>query len=249
MTTKKWTETVVEKTINVGTPLVLIGGLWLYLWVFQWYDAYLYDPRWGHNYLEAAAFLIAGLAYFNRRLISHLLSLAAATMIVPVSLELLPHSTTAIVGAVLIALTIVDILIERRRETDLAQPSNRRLAFWLERHVPRLTYVMLAHLALIYFFVRLPGGTYETDLVTKVYDAALIPLATLALLEGVMKRIRGIPVPRLSFFWGMGTIIVSLILLIDQPETWVVAGIAIAATALGITALVLAREAEAHEPR
>ena len=71
---------------------------------------------------------------------------------------------------------------------------------------------MLAHLALIYFFVRLPAGTYETDLVTKVYDAALIPLAILALLEGVAKRLGAIPVPWLSFFWGMGTIVVSLIL-------------------------------------
>lgn len=244
----KWAETITEKYINIGTPLVLMGSLWLYLWVFQWYDAYLYDPRWGHNYLEAAAFLVAGLAYFNRRLISQYLSLVAAVMIVPVSLELLPHSTTAIIGAVLIALTVIDIFIERGRETDLAQPSNRRLSFFLEKHVPRFTYIMLAHLALIYFFVRLPAGTYETDLVTKVYDAALIPLAILALLEGVAKRLGAIPVPWLSFFWGMGTIVVSLILLINQRETWVPMGVAVIATTLGIVALIRARHAEAGEP-
>jgi hypothetical protein len=242
-----WARTIAKKYINVGTTLVLIGGLWLYLWVFQWYDAYLYDPRWGHNYLEAAAFLIAGLAYFNRRLISHLLSLTAAVMIVPVSLELLPHSTTALIGAALIALTVIDIFIERGRDTDLAQPSNRRLSFFLERHIPRFTYIMLAHLALIYFFVRLPAGTYETDLVTKVYDAALIPLASLALLDGAVKKLGAIPVPQLSFFWGMGTIIVSLILLINQPETWVPMGVAMTVTALVIAALILARQSEAGE--
>jgi hypothetical protein len=242
-----WARTITEKYINVGTPLVLMGGLWLYLWVFQWYDAYLFDPRWGHNYLESTAFLIAGLAYFNRRLISHYLSFAAATMIVPVSLALLPHSITAIVGGVLLLLTIVDMFAERGRETDLAKPSNRRLSFFLERHVPRFTYIMLAHLALIYFLVRLPGGTYETDLVTKVYDAALIPLVILALLETSVKKLGAIPVRRLSFFWGMGTIIVSLILLIDQPETWVCMGIAVVVTALGIVALTLVPEAEAGE--
>ncbi|MGD2147375.1 MAG: hypothetical protein PVH41_11835 [Anaerolineae bacterium] len=232
---------IAKRLINVGTPLVLMGGLWLYLWVFQWFDAYLYDPRWGHNYLEAAAFLIAGLAYFNRRLISQVISLIAATMIVPVALELLPHSATAIAGAVLIVLTIVDIFVERGREADLAQPTNRRIAFWLKRHLPRFTYVMLAHLALIYFLVRLPAGTYETDLVTKVYDAALFPLAILALLEGMAKKLGNIPVPWLSFFWGMATIIVSLIILIQQPETWVPMGIATIATAAGIVALVLAQ--------
>lgn len=244
---KRWATVIVEKYINVGTPLVLIGGLWLYLWVFQWYDAYLFDPRWGHNYLESSAFLIAGLAYFNRRLLSDYLSLIAASMIVPVSLELLPHSTTAIVGGVLIILTIVDILVERGRETDLAQPSNRRLSFFLERHIPRFTYIMLAHLALIYFLVRLPGGTYETDLVTKVYDAALIPLTLLALLESSVKRVGAILVRWISFFWGMATIIASLILLIDQPETWICMGIALVVTGLGIAALVWTRRSETDQ--
>jgi hypothetical protein len=162
-------------------------------------------------------------------------------MIVPVALELLPHSATAIAGAVLIVLTIVDIFVERGREADLAQPTNRRIAFWLKRHLPRFTYVMLAHLALIYFLVRLPAGTYETDLVTKVYDAALFPLAILALLEGMAKKLGNIPVPWLSFFWGMATIIVSLIILIQQPETWVPMGIATIATVAGIVALLLAQ--------
>ena len=32
--------TAATKYINVGTPLVLMGALWLYLWVFPWYEAY-----------------------------------------------------------------------------------------------------------------------------------------------------------------------------------------------------------------
>ena len=90
--------TLERRYINVGTPLVLMGTTWLYVWVFHWMDAYFYDPRWGHNYLEAAAFLIVGLAYFNRRLVSDVIALVAATMIVPVSLELLPHWATASTG-------------------------------------------------------------------------------------------------------------------------------------------------------
>lgn len=243
----RWAETINEKYINVGTALVLMGGLWLYLWVFQWYDAYVYDPRWGHNYLEASAFLIAGLAYFNRRLLSQYLSLIAASMIVPVSLELLPHSTTAIAGAVLIALTIVDMVAERGRETDLVQPSSRRLTFFLQRHLPRFTYIMLAHMALIYFLVRLPAGTYETDLVTKVYDAALIPFVGIALLDPPVEKLGSIPVRPLGFFWGMGTMIVSLIILSHQPETWVCLGIVVAVTALGVAALIRTHRTDTTE--
>jgi hypothetical protein len=240
--------TVATKYVNVGTPLVLMGALWLYLWVFWWYGAYVAEPHWGHNYLEAAAFLIVGLAYYNRRLISDLIALIAATLIVPVSLELLPHWATAITGGVLIVLTVIDMLVERKREADLLQPANRRLSFWLKGHLLRFAFVMLAHLALIYFLVRLPLGTYETDLVTKVFDAALIPIAILGLLDGAVKKLGVISVPYLGFFAGMASLIASLVILIGQPETWVCLVITLVVTIAAIVALIRARQPETGGP-
>ncbi|MDH4137142.1 MAG: hypothetical protein OEW09_10575 [Anaerolineae bacterium] len=236
-----WARTTVTKYINVGTPLVLMGAMWLYLWVLPWYKTYIYNPHWGHNYAEALAFLAVGLAYFNRRLVSDVLALLAATLIIPASLELWPHPVTAITGGVLVVLIILDMIVERGRKDDLGQPSNRRLNFWLKRHLLRFAYVMLGHLALIYFLVRLPGGTYETELVTKVYDGMLIPFVLLALLEGSVRALGGIPMARLGFFWGMLTTLVSLILLSSQPETWVVLGITIVVSVLAIIALVVSR--------
>lgn len=238
---------IATKYVNVGTPLVLMGALWLYLWVFWWYDAYVYDPRWGHNYLEAAAFLIVGLAYYNRRLISDLLALLAATLIVPVSLELLPHWATAITGGVLIVLTIIDMIVERKRETDLLQPAKRRFSFWLKGHLLRFAFVMLAHLALIYFLVRLPLGTYEDELVTKVFDAALIVIAVLGLLDGAVKKLGSISVLHLGFFAGMASLIASLVILIGQPETWVCMAIVLFVTIVAVIALIRTRQPEAGE--
>ncbi len=104
---------------------------------------------------------------------------------------------------------------------------------------------MLGHLALVYYFVRLPGGTFETELVTKVYDAMLIVFALLAMLEGAVKQLGDIPTPLLSFFWGMLMMVVALILLIDQPETWLLLGITLLVTALAIVALVRDRKSAA----
>ncbi len=240
------TKTIVTKYLNVGTPLVLMGALWLYLWVFPWYEAYVYDPLWGHNYAEALAFLAVGLAYFNRRLISDVLALLASLLIIPASLELVSHPVTAITGGVLAALIIVDMIIERGRENDLGKPANRRFSFWLKGHVLRLAYFMLGHLSLIYFFVRLPAGTYETELVTKVYDGMLVPFLLIALLEGSVRSLGGIPTARLGFFWGMLTILVSLILLISDPATWICLGITVVVILLGIVALVVNRGAQAN---
>lgn len=240
----KWYKTVVEKYVNAGTPLVLMGAMWLYLWAFPWRAAYFGDPRWGHNYAESMAFLAVGLAVFNGRLVSDWLSLLSALLIVPVSLELWPVPVTAALAAVLALLVIVDMIVERGRREDLLQPANRRLTFWLKRHLLRFAFLMLAHLALIYFFVRLPFGTYEDELVTKVYDAMLIVFMILAMLEGAVKQLWKVPTPTLSFFWGMLMMIVSLILLFWQPETRILLVLTLAATAVGIVALAQNRKAE-----
>ncbi|MBU0494355.1 MAG: hypothetical protein KKA73_17855 [Chloroflexi bacterium] len=240
-----WAKTIAAKYVNVGTPLALMGALWLYLWIFPWFPAYVTDPRWGHNYAESLAFLAVGLAYFNRRLVSDLLGLLASLLIIPAAMELLPHPVTAIAGGVLVLLIILDMIVERKREKDLLQPSNRRLSFWLKGHLLRFAYIMLAHVPLTYFFVRLPADTYEKDLVTIVYDGLLIPLVLIALMEGPVHKLGRVPVPMLGFFWGMATIIISLITLAGQPEIWPVLGVTLVVTGVAIAALVMDRRAAA----
>ena len=41
---KNWATTVVTKYVKFGTSLVLMGALWLYLWVFPWYPYYSRGP-------------------------------------------------------------------------------------------------------------------------------------------------------------------------------------------------------------
>ena len=242
-----WAKSVVTKYVNVGTSLVLMGALWLYLWVFPWYPAYVQEPHWGHNYAEALAFLAVGLAYFNRRLISDLLAFVAAHLIILASLELLPHPVTAVAGDVLVGLIILDMIAERGRKVDgqhygaWGWPSSRRLRFWLRNHLLTLSYLLLGHLSLIYFLVRLPAGTYETDLVTIVYDLMLIPFVGLAMLERPVKTLWNIPTAYLGFFWGMLTMVISLILLINQPETWVCLGTVVGVSVVAMVALSIHR--------
>jgi hypothetical protein len=227
-----------EKFLNGGTALVLMGALWLYLWVFPWYGSYVAYPQWGHNYAEAAAFLAVGLAYFNRRLITCVLAFLAASIIIPTSLELLPHPVTASINGALLVLIIIDMLIERKRQHDLLLPPNKPLGFWLKKHLPRFSYIMLAHMALLYFLVRLPIGTYETDIVTKVYDGMLFPFVILLLLEEMPGMFNGALARRLSYFWGMAAMIASLALLWNQPATWPTMAVTLIFTLAGILALV-----------
>jgi len=237
-----WSDRIVSKYVNVGTPLFLMGALWLGLWVGPWYAAYVYDPHWGHNYAESLAFLAAGLAYFNRRFISDVLALVASLLIIPASMELIAHSITAVAGGVLAALIVVDMFVERGRKDDLLAPSNRRLRFWLKSHLLRFAYLLLGHIALTYFFVRLPAGTYEMDLVTIVYDVLSLVFLTIALAEGAIRGEGGARISRAGFFWGLGTIVISLGIIMvqnadDRPEALICLAITVAALALGAAAL------------
>ena len=235
----KWAGLFVEKYLNGGTALVLMGAQWLYLWTFPWYQSYINNPHWGHNYAEAIAFLAIGLAYFNRRLLSYILAFLATLLVIPASLELVPHSMTAITGALLLLLIALDILIERKRQHDLGQPSNRQLTFWLKKHLPRFSYLMLAHIALVYFLVRLPAGTYEMDLVTKVFNGMLFPFVVLLLLEDMAGITNGTRAKRLGFFWGMATILISLGILSNQPGTWPTMAFTLIVAVLSITVLLI----------
>jgi hypothetical protein len=238
----KLARVLASRFANAGTPLFLMGSMWLLLWVWPWRQVYVAEPHWGHNYAESLAFLCLGLAYFNRRLLSDGLGLLAAALVIPATLELLPHPVTASIGALLCVLIIADMLIERGRQVDLGQSANRRLALWLKKHLLRLALLLLAHIPLVYYLVRLPVGTYETALVTRVYNGMLLVYIILALLEGAVSMLWGVAVSLLSFFWGMLTIIVALLILSNQPETWPCLGLSLLVTALAIASLALSRQ-------
>ena len=159
----------------------------------------------------------------------------------------MPHPVSAIINAAWVGLIVLDIIVERKRKRDLLQPSSQPLNFWLKKHVPRFSYIMLAHMALIYFLVRLPVGTYETDLVTKVYDGMLFPFVVLLLLEDMPGIFKGALARPLSYFWGMAAMIVALALLSDQTETWPVLAISLVFTLWGILSLALKTGTAAQE--
>ena len=207
-----------EKYLNGGTPLLLMGAQWLYLWLFLWYKTYLEDPRWGHNYVMSLGFLAVGLAYFNRRLLTDILSLFAAALVIPASLALFPHGITSLINATLVLLIVVDIIIERRNPL-FVQMATSSIAVWLKKYLSCFSYVLLVSLPPCYFFVELAAGTCEKDIDSMLFDIALIPFVILLVLEKLPVVKNKVLLKRLGFFWGMLTMVVILSLMMDQPET------------------------------
>ncbi|MFC1892749.1 hypothetical protein ACFLYR_01755 [Chloroflexota bacterium] len=238
---KKWALLFREKYLNGGTALVLMGIQWLYLWLFPWYGNYVADPHWGHNYTQAMAFLVVGLAYYHRRVLLVIIAFLASVLVIPASLELVPTRFTIFAAAALLALVIIDMIAERGRQRDLLQPSGAPLTFWLKRHLPRFSYIMLAHISLIYFLVRVPSGTWETDWSTRIFDALLVPFIVLLLLEDMPGITNATWMKRISFFWGMAVMLVAFIILYSHPEILPTVAITLVITVFGIFAMVTGR--------
>jgi hypothetical protein len=238
---KKWALLFQERYLNGGTALLLMGIQWLYLWLFPWYDDFVADPHWGHNYTQAMAFLVVGLAYYHRRVLLVIIAFLASVLVIPASLELVPTWFTIFAAAALLVLGIIDMIAERGRQRDLLQPSSAPLTFWLKRHMPRFSYIMLAHISFIYFLVRVPSGTWETDWSTRIFDALLVPFIVLLLLEDMPGITNGTWMKRISFFWGMAVMLVAFIILYSHPEILPTAAITLVITIFGIFALVTGR--------
>ena len=238
---KKWALLFVEKYLNGGTALVLMGIQWLYLWLFPWYGDYVAEPHWGHNYTQAMAFLVVGLAYYHRRVLLVIIAFLASVLVIPASLELVPTGFTIFAAAALLVLGIIDMIAERGRQRDLLQPSGAPLTFWLKRHMPRFSYIMLAHISLIYFLVRVPSGTWETDWSTRIFNVLLLPFIVLLLLEDMPGITNATWMKRISFFWGMAVMLVAFIILYSHPEILPTVAITLLITIFGIFALLTGR--------
>ena len=238
----RFIRTVNKKFVNGGTPLLLMGAQWLYLWLFLWYQTYLEDPRWGHNYVMSLAFLAVGLAYFSRRLVSDFLSLIAAALVIPASLALLPHNVTSIISATLVLLIVVDIIIEKRKPLFI-QRAVSSIAVWLKKYLLCFSYVLLVSLPPCYFLVELGAGSCDADIDSMLFDAALIPFVILLLLERLPIVRNKVLINRTAFFWGMATMVVILSLMLDEPGILPNLIFTALVTVAGLATLLRARQA------
>jgi hypothetical protein len=120
-----------EKIMTAEYGILMQGITWLAFWTispaFQLFEG---DPRWAHNFAMALAFIIVGLAYHSRKLSCQLVAVFASFLTIPTFLAFWSGMEATFAAGILLIITTVLYMIERRRQIGLLNP-RPRLKAWL----------------------------------------------------------------------------------------------------------------------
>ena len=207
----------IEKMMTAGNSILILGIAWLLFWLGPAFFLFKEDPRWGHNFALPITFITVGLGYHIRKISCQLAAMMGAFFIVPTLLAFWPWNIATMIAAALAIILLILYLIERGREKELIDP-NPRLKAWLKIHLLTFAYLGLAHMTLIFYLVRwqnpepftlfLPA---EHEVSTSIFNAMLLPLITLAILERFVKKVGSFQVAKAGFIWAILMIIIPLL--------------------------------------
>ena len=206
-----------DRVMTAGNGILILGIAWLLFWLGPAFFLFREDPRWGHNFAIPLTFITAGLASNTRIISCQLVAVISAFFIVPTLLAYWSWAVATMISGGLLGIFLILYFIETRRETELIVP-NTRLRTWLKIHLLTFTYLGLAHMPLIFYLIRWTNPDAfakflppEHEISTSVFNAMLLPLVILAILERFVKKIGIFQVAKAGFIWVVLMVVIPLI--------------------------------------
>jgi len=102
-------------------------------------------------------------------------------------------------------------------ETELINP-NPRFKAWLKIHLLTFAYLGLAHMTLIFYLIRWSNPEAFTDFLpaehevsTSIFNAMLLILIPVAILERFVKNVGGFQFAKIGFIWAMLMIMIPIL--------------------------------------
>lgn len=206
-----------DKVLTAGNGILIMGIAWLLFWLGPAFFLFREDPRWGHNFAIPITFITIGLASNTRIISCQLIAVTSAFFIVPTLLAYWSWAVATMISGGLLGIFLILYFIETRRENELIVP-NTRLRRWLKIHLLTFAYIGLAHMPLIFYLVRWTNPDAfveflppEHEISTSIFNAMLIPLVILAILERFVKKVGFFQVAKVGFIWVLLMMVIPLI--------------------------------------
>lgn len=223
--------------IGPGLGLLLMGILYLVFWISPLvYESLIEDLRWSHNWVYSLILITIGASFYQKTVVSRTIALIQS-MLMPLTASGAFNTTLlTLIALIILSAWIIVVFIERRNKSPLFdQRISQRTKNWVVMHSIIVSWLLIAHMGLVFFIGRLPfeaqldtigTGLGESlgfllnlpierfDLVTYVFDINLTILAVLFGYEQfkVGYNLKNKPWPKISFRFIWITIILGLVL-------------------------------------
>ncbi|MDY6930909.1 MAG: hypothetical protein SVJ22_03200 [Halobacteriota archaeon] len=188
--------------VGPGMGLIILGLSYIVWWVMPFaFEAYNQDPRWAHNWAYAIIILTVGLSWYQKSPTSRLIATTQSFMLPVTASGSFDNLTlTYITIAILLIWSIVVVIERIRGKKFLEERLQKRTFNWLNLHLPIISWILIGHMALVFFIGRAPQeaalltiGTHAGwlanfppeagDFATILFDISLIVLVLIMLYE------------------------------------------------------------------
>ena len=226
--------------IRPGLGIIIMGLSYLVWWLMPFaFAAFNQDMRWAHNWVYAIVILNIGVAWYYKSAVSRIVIVFQAFMLPVTASGSFDTLILTYVSAFIAFLWVLIALIEKfKGKKFLIEKLKPKTWNWINMHTMVFTWVLIAHISLVFLIGRLPlehqllgFGTYAGYLVnlppeslefaTWAFDITLLAWAAIVLYEQFKMgyNFKNKPWPKLSFWWVFVCMGSSLIALLFQELT------------------------------
>ncbi len=227
-----------NKLVGPGLGLIIMGVAYL-IWWLSFIEYAINDPRWTHNIAYAIIILNVGLAWYHKTPLSRTIAMIQSFMLPITASGSFNTVICTIISSIILGIWIIIVVVEKTKgkkyfEKNLSKRGNN----WLNMHTIIIAWILVGHMGLMFFIVRLPleAQLYSygevagylinlppesLEFATWAFNIGLFVLISVILWEQYKMgyNIQNNPWPRKSFWVVIITMGASLIALAIQSVT------------------------------
>ncbi len=145
-----------NKLIGPGLGLIIMGAAYLAWWL-AFIEYAIMDPRWTHNIAYAIIILNVGLSWYHKTPMSRTLAMIQSIMLPITASGSFNTIICTIISLVILIIWIIIVLSEKTKGKEfLEEKLSKRGKNWLNMHTIILAWILVGHMGLMFFIVRLP---------------------------------------------------------------------------------------------
>jgi len=148
-----------NKLVGPGLGLIIMGAAYLVWWI-SFIEYAIMDPRWTHNIAYAIIIFNVGLSWYHKTPLSRTIIMAQSFMLPVTASGSFNTVICTIISSVIFVIWTIILIIEKIKGKEiLNEKLSKRGKNWLNMHTLIVAWILVGHMGLMFFIVRLPLET------------------------------------------------------------------------------------------